>query len=182
MLNIFERFVRSLTWCTAQGAQVALVFTMAIIVTNVILRIPWKPVPGTFELVEMSGAVLLALGVAYTAMLKGHISVGIFVDKMPPRARGVVDFVMNTIALIFTFILSRELFFYASRMMDQGLITGHLGLPIAPSIYLVAIGFIMLALVLLRDLLGALAEMVKTEKTPEVQVECDAKIKQNLSK
>jgi TRAP-type mannitol/chloroaromatic compound transport system permease small subunit len=86
-----------------------MVLAMLIIVANVILRIPWKPLSGTVELVEMAGAILLALGVAYTAMTKGHIMVGILVDRFPPRIRGFVDLVITSISLFFSFILAREL-------------------------------------------------------------------------
>ena len=77
MIILFKKFVYNLTLRTAQAAQLAMVLAMLIIVLNIILRIPWKPLAGTVELVEMAGAILLALGVAYTAMTKGHIMVGI---------------------------------------------------------------------------------------------------------
>ncbi len=161
MLVLFERFVQGLTWRTAQLAQVAMVFAMLIIVANVILRIPWKPIGGTVELVEMSGAVLLALGVAYTAIMKGHIMVGVLVERLSLRAQGVVEIVVSTISLYFSYLLAREILNYAINMMQRGYETGHLGIPIAPSIFLVAFGFIMLALVLLLDLVKALTIVKK---------------------
>jgi TRAP-type C4-dicarboxylate transport system permease small subunit len=160
MLNFFERFVRALTTRTAQVAQVALVFAMAVIMGNIILREVWKPIGGTHELVEMAGAVLLALGVAYTAMLKGHIAVGVLVEKFSPRIQAVVDILVTGTALYFTFILSREMFVYAARSAERGWTTGHLFIPLAPSIYLVAFGMIMVALVLLLDLIKAVLTVI----------------------
>lgn len=164
MLNRFEKLVESMTLRTAQAAQVAMVFIMVVIVANVILRIPWKPLGGTVELVEMAGAILLALGVAYTAMLKGHIMVGILVEKFPPRIRGLTDIVVNLIALVFSFILARELLFYALNMLSRGYETGHLKIPVAPSIFLVAFGFIMLCMVLLLNVLRAAQSLAKGGK------------------
>ncbi len=161
MLNRFEKLVETMTLRTAQAAQVAMVFIMVVIVANVILRIPWKPLGGTVELVEMAGAILLALGVAYTAMLKGHIMVGILVEKFPPRIRWLSDIIVNLIALVFSFILARELFFYALSMLSRGYETGHLKIPVAPSIFLVAFGFIMLCMVLLLNLLRAAQNLAK---------------------
>ena len=155
MISLFEKFVHNLTLRTAQVAQLAMVLAMLIIVANVILRIPWKPIGGTVELVEMAGAILLALGVAYTAMTKGHIMVGILVDRFPPRIQGIVDLVVTSISLFFSFILARELLFYAINMMEKGYETGHLKIPLAPSIFIVSFGFMMLALVLLLDLIKA---------------------------
>lgn len=160
-MNLFERFVQALTWRTAQVAQIALVFAMLIIVANVILRVPWKPVPGTVELVEMAGAVLLGMAVAYTAIMKGHIMVGVLVERFSPRVQGIVELVVSIVSLVFASLLAREILWYAVSMMERGYETGHLRLPIAPSIYLVAFGFIMLALVLLRDLIKAVIIVVK---------------------
>ncbi len=161
MIDNFERFVNMLATRTSQLAQVALVFAMAIIVANVVLRIPWRPVPGTVELVEISGAILLSLGIAYTAMMKGHIAVGILVEKLPERIQAIIDFIINTIALLFSCILAWEVFSYAASSMQRGYTTGHLNLPLAPYIYLVGFGLSMLALVLLKDMLKALVLAVK---------------------
>jgi TRAP-type C4-dicarboxylate transport system permease small subunit len=165
MINRLEKFVQGLTWRTAQVAQAAMVFVMLVIVANILLRIPWKPIGGTVEIVEMGGAVLLALGVAYTAIMKGHIMVGVLVERFSPRLRGINDIIVNIIALFFSYLLARELFFYAFSMMERGYVTGHLRLPVAPSIFMVAFGFVMLALVLLLDLIYAVILAVKGSET-----------------
>ncbi len=161
MINLFERFVQGLTWRTAQVAQVALFLSMAIIMINVLMRIPWKPLPGTVEIVEMTGAVLLALGVAYTAIMKGHIMVGVLVEKFSPRIQGLVDIFVSTISLIFTYMLAREILFFAISSMQRGYTTGHLYIPIAPAIFIVAFGFVMLAMVLVLDLIKAVTLVFK---------------------
>ncbi len=166
MLAIFERLVQGLTWRTAQVAQIALVVVMAITVSNVFIRIPYRPIGGAVELVEMSGAVLLGLGVAYTAIMKGHIMVGVLVERFSPRVQGLVELIVSIIALFFSYILARELLFYAYDRMLAGYETGHLKIPIAPSIYLVAFGFIMLALVLLLDLIKAIIVVAKGSEAP----------------
>lgn len=161
LIQAFEKFVHFITMRAAQVAQVALTFMMLIIVANVIARRWWTPVSGTVELVEMSGAILLAMAIAYTAAVKGHIMVGVLVERFPPKVQGVVDIVVSSVSLYFTFLLARETFVFAGRMMARGYSTGHLQLPIAPSIYLVGLGFAMLALVLLRDIVRALVFVVK---------------------
>ncbi len=155
LVKLFERFVQGLTWRTAQVAQIALFISMAIIVTNILMRIPWQPLPGTVEIVEMTGAVLLALGVAYTAIMKGHIMVGVLVERFSTRVQAVIEIFVSIISLIFTYFLAREILFFAISSMQRGYTTGHLYWPIAPAIYIVAFGFIMLALVLILDLLKA---------------------------
>jgi len=161
LLNSFERLVQGLTWRTAQVAQVALFVVMAITVANVIIRVPFSPMGGAVELVEMSGAVLLGLAVAYTAIMKGHIMVGVLVERFSPRMQGLIDLITSILALFFSYILAREILFFAYDRMVAGYVTGHLRLPIAPSIYLVAFGFIMLVLVLTLDLIKAVTIVIK---------------------
>ncbi len=161
MIKLFERFVQGLTWRTAQVAQLALVFATLLIVANVVLRGPWKPIGGTVELVEMSGAVLLALAVAYTAIMKGHIMVGVLVERFSMRVQGFIELIVCIISLFFSYILAREIVFYATNMMQRGYETGHLKMPIAPAIYLVAFGFVMLAMVLLLDFIKAVVIVIK---------------------
>ncbi len=165
MIKQFEKLVHVMTLRTAQVAQFAMVFIMIVIVANVILRIPWKPIGGTVELVEMAGAILLALGIAYTALMKGHITVGILVERFPPRLRALTDLLVNLIAMVFSFVLARELFLHALNMLSRGYETGHLKIPVAPSIFLVAFGFIMLTMVLLLNLVRAAAALFGKEGT-----------------
>ena len=155
-MNLFERFVNILTLRTAQVAKVALLFTMLITVLNVITRIRWSPIPGTVELIEMGGAILLSMSVAYTAIQKGHIMVGVLVEKFSVRTQAIVDILVNGLSLFFILFLTKEMFIYASSMMKRGYVTGHLNLPIAPSIYLVGFGFSMLTLVVLLHMMKAI--------------------------
>jgi len=165
LLYLFEKFIQGLTWRTAQAAQVALIIVMAITVTNVFIRIPWSPMGGAVELVEMSGAVLLGLGVAYTAIMKGHIMVGVLVERFSPRVQALIELVVSIISLFFSILLARELLYFAYDRMLAGYVTGHLRLPMAPSIYLVAFGFIMFSLVLLLDMIKAAIIVVKGSET-----------------
>ncbi len=161
MINHLERFVQAVSFRTAQIAQVILFSTMLIIVINVIIRIPWKPLPGTVELVEMSGAILLAAAIAYTALMKGHIAVGVLVDRLPVRVQAAVEILTSAVSLLFSSVLARETFLFAMRMSQRGYTTPNLLIPIAPAVLLVAFSFAMLALVLLLNLVKAAAVLFK---------------------
>ncbi|MDO9534250.1 MAG: TRAP transporter small permease subunit [Bacillota bacterium] len=160
-MALIEKVVRSLIWRTAQFGQLALAAVMVLIVANVFLRIRWNPVPGTVEMTEILGSMLLALGVAYCTLVKGHIFVSVLVDKFPPRIQALVDSLTTTIALFFVYALARETFIFAARMAARGYATAHLLLPVAPSIYIVAFGFAMVGVVLLLDLVKSLIKVVK---------------------
>ncbi|MCL6558209.1 MAG: TRAP transporter small permease [Firmicutes bacterium] len=153
----FDKFVRKLTWRTAQIGQITLAAVMFLIVLNVLLRMLWnKPVPGTVELTEMLGAVLLAMGVAHCQVTKGHIFVDVLVQKFSPQMQRAVDALMSTLALFFTVLLARETLVFGVEMARKNYKTADLLLPVFPVICLVGLGFLMLALVILLDLVKAI--------------------------
>ena len=156
-----EKIVEMLALWTARIAQVALFVVTGIIILNILLRTPWGPLPGTYEMTEALGAVLMGLGVAYCAVMKGHVSVSILVDKFSPRVQALVDTCTNIIAFIFVGAVGRELFHYAGHLQERGYETTQLGLPQFPFYYLVAIGLLMLSIVLLLEVVRSLITFYK---------------------
>ncbi len=163
-MAFIERIVESFSLWTARIAQVALALVMVIIITNVLMRIWWKPLLGTHELVEVLGAVLLGLGIAYCAAKKGHVAVSIFVDKLSQKYQAVINSISNTIVLIVIGAISLELFQYAHRMLERNYVTTNLSIPQYPFYYLVAFGILMLAVVLILDLIKSIITISKEVK------------------
>ncbi len=163
-MKVFERFVNKLSVMTVKISEVSLIFIMIVIVANVITRIRWKPVPGTVELVEMAGGIMLATAIAYTSYKKGHIMVSVLMEKFSVRVQGIVGSVIGTLSLVFIILLTKEAYVFAGRMLSRSYVTGHLNIPLAPSIYLVGTGFLMVCLVIVLDILKAVITAVKGKK------------------
>lgn len=161
----FEKIVQSLTWWASCIGQVSLFGAMIVVVANILLREFWRPLPGTVEMTEIFGAILLAMGVAYCALLDGHISVDIFVSKLPARLRAFVDGITSLIAFIFLAALAGRTIISATRMLERGATTSHLGIPNYPIGYLVSFGFIMLAVVLLLNFIKKVIIIAKGSET-----------------
>lgn len=163
-MNTFEKIIATLSLRLSQIAQVALVAVMLLIVSNIILRQLWLPIPGTVEIVEILGAIILGTSLAYCLYLKGHIYVNVIVRRFSKRKQGIVDTLTNTLSLVFVSLLTWQTFIYGSNMMSRGLATGHLGIPIWPIIYLVGFGFFILTIVILHDWLKAIQTAIKGER------------------
>ncbi len=148
-----EKIVHYMAMRTAQLSQIALVLVMLLIVANIIMRAWWKPLTGSYELVEILGAVILSMGVAYCAVNRGHVTVSLLVDSLPPRVQGVVEVITNAISLVFISLISWGLLQYASNVQRRNLSTSSLDIPLYPVFYLVAFGMIMLALIVLLDMI-----------------------------
>ncbi len=158
MLSHLEKIVNYLALRTSQVAQAALAAVMLVIVANIVMRALWKPLTGSYELVEIMGALLLSLGLAYCAVHRGHVTVTLLVDSLPNRWQGIVDTLTNTISLVFISLISWGLIQYAETVHRRNLSTSSLDIPVFPVYYLVALGMIMLALTTVIEL----ARSIKT--------------------
>ncbi len=150
---------------TSQFAQLALVMVMVVIVSNILMRAWWKPLPGSYELVEVLGAVILSMGAAYCAISRGHVTVSLFVDKLSKKKQAIVDIVTSLISFIFISAIGWGLLKYAKMTYNRGLETSTLSIPLYPVYFLVAAGLIMLALTAMLELIKSIATLISKRNT-----------------
>ncbi len=148
-----EKIIHTLTWWASCIGQVALFGAMAIVVANILLRLVWRPIPGTVELTEIFGAILLAMGISYCALQDGHISVNFVVEKLSAKKRALINGFTSFVSFILLSALAVRIIIYATSLMTRGATTSHLGIPTFWVAFLVSFGFVMLAMVLLLDLI-----------------------------
>ncbi len=143
------------------GAAV-LACLMFFITADVVLRYVFaKPIAGSFELVELSMMLIVFLGIAYTYVKKGHISIDLVVSVFPPRARIIADAAICFIGFAVTALMTRQIFLLAMNDMAKGQVTSTLGIPIYPARFVAALGMAVFCLALLIDFLGYLVRGAK---------------------
>lgn len=162
-MDCFERIVRSLSGGVSYIAQVALALMMFLVVGNVLMRFIWRPIPGTFEIVCLLGAVVIFMAVAYCAAMKGHVAIGVLVERFSPRIQAVIDSITSLITLIVIGIVSWQMFAFATRMWQRGYATADLAIPYPPFIYGAALGLGALCLVLLVEFCKSLLKAVRKQ-------------------
>jgi TRAP-type C4-dicarboxylate transport system permease small subunit len=69
---------------------IALSFLMSITVLDVIGRAAGKPVPGAFEIVGLSGAMVIAFALPLTSWKKHHVCLDYLLEKLPEGRRNVL--------------------------------------------------------------------------------------------
>ncbi|MFO7876611.1 MAG: TRAP transporter small permease [Desulfovermiculus sp.] len=156
-----ERIIQEVTLRLAQIGQAALVMVMLIIVANILLRSVWQPLPGSYEMVEILGAVILSMGVAYCAVHKGHVAVSFLVDMFSPRKRAVIDFFTNLVFCSVIIYVSWGMIQYAEKMYDRGRATTTLDIPLYPVYYLVGFGLVLLTVVVLMQLVISIMAIIR---------------------
>ena len=72
-------------------AGISLTFLMLLTIADVILRGFKRPVPGTYELVAFSGAVVIGFSMPLTSWVRGHIFVDFFILKFSQKVRNIFN-------------------------------------------------------------------------------------------
>jgi TRAP-type C4-dicarboxylate transport system permease small subunit len=155
-MNAFDKVLKFLTEKMAWISMTAIFACMALVVTDVIrYQVVGKPVPGTHELVTLIASVILSMGIGYLTFLRGHVAVGILVDRLRPRVQAVFDLITSIVSLCFTFWLTLGTVQMAARNANYGWVTGVLQIPRYPFMYLVAASLGLTCVVLARDAIQA---------------------------
>lgn len=155
------KIIYTLTQRLAELGQVALFFIMAIIVANITMRYFWGPIKGTYEIVEVLGALLLSLGAAYCAITRSNIAVDFAVEKLSPRKQALVDSFTNLVSFLFIAFISWGVLQYAETIYQRGRETTALGIPLYPVCYMVFFGILLLAIVVLIEFIRSIGLMFK---------------------
>ena len=151
-----ERSILSITQKFNGVAAAAVVIMMVLTCADVILRFFRHPIPGTYEMVGLLGAIVVSFSLAHTSVMRGHISVEFIVQKLPKTAQIVIDGINSLLGTALFGLITWQSMLYASNLMHTGEVSLTLQMPIYPFVYGIAIGSGMLCVVLLIDFLQSL--------------------------
>ena len=147
-MNRIETWVGRLASICNGVAAAAVVGMMALTCVDVFLRFIRHPIPGTYEIVGLLGAVFASFSLARTTVDRGHIAVDFLVQRLPRRLQQLVEALNAGIcALLFT-VISRQCVLYAQDLKASGEVSMTLQMPIHPFVFGIALGSAMLSIVL----------------------------------
>jgi len=133
-------------------AAVALAFMILLTVADVILRSFRKPIIGTYEIVALSGAVIIGFSIPFTSWMKGHINVDFFTLKFPPRGRKIFNLVTKCLGIGLFLIIGWNLIILGMDLHKAGEVTPTRHIPFYPVLYGIGICCFFQCLVLFCDL------------------------------
>jgi TRAP-type mannitol/chloroaromatic compound transport system permease small subunit len=110
-------------------------------------------VVGMIEIPSYLFLIGLALSAAYAMTLGGHIRVTLLVDRLSRKVRTVTDLICLILSLIVCSFICWACIVTALRWLKSNNISADLGLPLFPLMFILVIGFLVLCLELLFELL-----------------------------
>ena len=128
---------------------------------NIVSRLIWVPIPGTFELMGFFGAIVTSFALGYTQRQKGHIAVDILIGAFPRRVKKALECFNSLLCLLFFCLIAWQVAEKARTLQATGEVTETLRIVYHPFTYGVAVGCGFLALVFLWDLINALRPAAK---------------------
>ena len=123
---------------------------------NILFRIVWVPVPGTYELMGLFGAIVTAFALGQTQVRGGHVSVDVLINTFSAKTKKVLRVAGDLICMAFFIIVTWQLVVKAITLWKTGELTETLKIIYYPFIYAVALGCAVLTLVCFGDLLRVL--------------------------
>lgn len=134
----------------------AIIVLTGIAAGNMLLRVIWVPINGSYELIGFCGAVATGFALGYTQIRKDQIIVTIFTDKFSKGTNRFLDGLNYFLNTIFFFIVAREVLKWGVKIGRTGELSETLKIIYHPFIYCLAVGFAVLSFTLLIDFLKVL--------------------------
>lgn len=162
MFKMLDNLFNKLSSIQMLISNIMLIFMMSIISFDVIGRNFFgKPLSGTFEMTELASAMLVFFALAMTHQYKEHISIDFAVEKLPVRAKNILNGLVEFVIFLVVIIMAKQVMSNASRVMDRNITTTDLGLQIYPFLYIATFGLGIFALVALFSAIKYWALAVK---------------------
>jgi len=146
------------------AAGICLIAMVALTSANIVLRLFWVPIRGTYELMGFFGALATAFALGYTQLQKGHIAVDILINSFPRRTKRILEAINGIAIMVFFSVMAWQISRKAWVLQTTGEVTETLRIVYYPFTYGVALGCGFLALVFLGDLIRVFA--TQQEKKP----------------
>jgi TRAP-type C4-dicarboxylate transport system permease small subunit len=149
----YLRIVTKLSNIMYVCAGVMLSFMMALTVADVVLRYLGRPIPGTYELVGLSGAVVIGFAIPYTSLVRGHIFVEFLIDRFEKGRREIVLIFTKILILLLFIGFGVYLFRTGMDMAASGEVTQILRIPFYPVAYAMGVCCFIECLVMASDIM-----------------------------
>ncbi len=154
---VLRKTVVGLAWVSAA----AVLFMMLITALDVAMRLMYRPVTGTFDMVRIAGAVAVACAIPYTTAIKGHVAIEYFFHKLGRLGRIGVDALIRSLGMALFALIAWQSVRYGLSLRASGEVTPTLQWPVFWVPYMIAFCCAVTVGVILHNLLNPGKAMIK---------------------
>ena len=133
-------------------AGIGLIGVMVLIGTDIIGRIFGYPVPGTYEIVSLTGGLIIGFALPATSLAKGHVSADILIGKLSEKPRLFLNVTTRLIGMMVFLLAGYGMVMMGVRLKVSGEVTAVLALPFYYVTYAVGGAFLIQSLILASDI------------------------------
>lgn len=132
-------------------AGISLTFLIALTLADVILRGFDRPIPGTYELVALAGAVVVGFSLPSTSWHRQQIYIDFFIEKLGGKAKNAIDIITRVMGMALFLVLGWNLIKYGIDLARSGEVSLTLQIPMYPVAYGIGLCCFIQVLVLVCD-------------------------------
>ena len=130
-----------------------IVAMMLLTAADVILRYALKrPIAASYEITQFMMVIVVSFGIAYCAVLRGHVKVDLVISRFPKRTQAIINVVTYLLGTAYFALLTRQAIVYIEVTLKSGLTTAVLHLIAYPFVALMALGSVLFCLALIAEL------------------------------
>jgi len=164
----FQKFVHQSTkvidpvvrWVNNAGV-IILAMMMVLTVADVTLRYFFnKPILGSYEITEFMMTMLAAFTLGYAAILNAHVNVDLVYTRLPERVQGMISIFTSLVCVVFFGLMFWRNIYQSSVLRKANAMSPALSIPEFPFMFILGIGFGIVALVFLLQLLESIVKAV----------------------
>jgi len=165
MLDTFERGFERVLRLLAYAGGLVLAGLVLLVVYEIFMRYFFgRPFRGGYEITELAMSLIVACGLPYTAIMRGHVSVDILSGLFDRPAFRWLNFLIHALGAALLVQLSWESVEYALRSHVHGDVSNMMKIPKSPFQFAVAISAGLFAIVLALEAIRVIYPKDSTEK------------------
>ncbi len=158
MIATLERGLERVLRLIAYAGGLVLAGLVALVIYEIFMRYFYgRPFRGGYEITELAMSVIIACGLPYTAIVRGHVSVDIFARWLDRPAFRWVNAAVHLAGAIVLAMIAWRAGLHAAGSLDMGSVSNMMKIPKHPFQFAIAISAGLFALVLALETLKALA-------------------------
>ena len=131
------------------GAGVILAFLVLLLVVNIFGRFIKYPIIGNYEGVQYGFALIVCFAIACTTLEGKHIEIDLLFNRYNPKIKAVLEVINRLVGAVIFILITWRLCADGVESILLSEKSSTLGLPVFLFKFLLAIGFLSIALVLL---------------------------------